>query len=100
MSAPTDLQVTPEAAPAYCEHKRRLLYELADAIKWLNSVQYRKTQALLRGDVPEAERCDEVLAQARDLKQDAWNALLGHMTVHGCVENLAAHPNVISRTKT
>ncbi len=82
-----DLQATPAAAPAFCEHKRRLLNELADAIKWLNSVQYRKTQALLRGDVPEAERCDEMLSQARELKQDAWDALLGHTTVHGCVED-------------
>ncbi len=80
-------QITSGKTPAYCERKRQLLYELADAIKWLNSVQSLKTDALRRNDDAEVQRFDQQLLEARELKQEIWDALMGHMTVHGCMEN-------------
>ncbi len=71
-------------SPGHCEHKWRLLSEVADAIKWLNSLESARTRALIRDDQRELRRVEADLEDARQLKEDVWDALLGHVTVHGC----------------
>ncbi len=87
---PSAIEPTADGATGYCERKRQLLAELCEAIKWLNSLQSCRTEALMRDDGAEVERHDRSIVHARELRDEAWASLTAHVTVHGCVENSSA----------
>ncbi len=85
MTTPEFITIPREAFPqgSPCEENSILLNEFTDAVTQLALLHEQQFMAVVNGEA-DFRRYDDLIRQATERRQDAKNAYLRHVDIHGC----------------
>jgi hypothetical protein len=84
---PTRSEFRPATSSWLCEERYRLLDDFLDAVRELNILHTRQTEAVIKGD-RDFIRFDVLIHMAQEKKDTAKYAWIAHVESHRCEEEV------------